>query len=85
MIEVKVENNIIGPKESEGTAIHWHGLRMRDSQWMDGVPSTVQCPIPPGESFTYKFRADSYGSSFWHSHYGAQYSAGIFGAMIIYG
>ena len=34
---------------------------------------------PPG------FRADLYGSSFYHSHYSAQYTDGIFGAMIIYG
>ncbi|CAL5868908.1 uncharacterized protein PFLUO_LOCUS3135 [Penicillium psychrofluorescens] len=82
-IEVTVANHIVDP--AEGTTIHWHGLRMIGTQWMDGVPSTVQCPIAPGSSFTYTFRADAYGSTFWHSHYGAQYSGGIFGALIVYG
>ncbi|KAJ5902064.1 hypothetical protein N7495_002592 [Penicillium taxi] len=82
-IQVTVKNEILDP--AEGTAIHWHGLRMLETQWMDGVPSTVQCPITPGKSFTYEFTADAYGSTFWHSHYGAQYSAGTFGPIIIHG
>jgi hypothetical protein len=44
-----------------------------------------QCPIAPGKSLTYTFQADQYGTSWYHSHYSAQYSDGIFGAMIIYG
>lgn len=28
---------------------------------------------------------DLYGTSFWHSHYSAQYTGGIVGAMVIYG
>jgi FtsP/CotA-like multicopper oxidase with cupredoxin domain len=44
-----------------------------------------QCPIAPGQTLTYSFVADLYGSSWWHSHYSAQYAAGAFGAMIIYG
>jgi FtsP/CotA-like multicopper oxidase with cupredoxin domain len=52
---------------------------------MDGVPGVQQCPIAPGDTFTYRFIADLYGSSWYHSHYSAQYGAGIVGAMIIYG
>lgn len=44
-----------------------------------------QCPIAPGKSFTYRFRADLYGSTWWHSHYSAQMAGGLFGALIIYG
>lgn len=44
-----------------------------------------QCPIAPGSSFTYTFRADSYGTSWYHSHYSAQYADGLLGAMIIHG
>jgi FtsP/CotA-like multicopper oxidase with cupredoxin domain len=80
-IEVVVHNNL----ENEGTSLHWHGLLQTQTPWFDGVPSVQQCPIAPGSSFTYRFRADLYGSSFWHSHYSAQYTDGIFGAMIIYG
>jgi FtsP/CotA-like multicopper oxidase with cupredoxin domain len=52
---------------------------------MDGVPSVTQCPIAPGESFVYTFKADRPGTSWWHSHYEAQTTAGLHGAMIIHG
>ena len=44
-----------------------------------------QCPIAPNGTFTYQFRADVYGTSWYHSHYSAQYADGVFGPMIIYG
>jgi Multicopper oxidase len=61
-IEVKVTNAI----SDEGTSIHWHGIRQNGTPWYDGVPSVSQCPIAPGQSFTYRFRADLYGSSWYH-------------------
>lgn len=82
-IQVTVHNRITGPEE--GTALHWHGLLQKTSQWFDGVPGVQQCPIPPGGTFTYTFVADLYGTSWWHSHYSAQYNAGILGPMIIHG
>jgi FtsP/CotA-like multicopper oxidase with cupredoxin domain len=39
----------------------------------------------PGSNLTYRFRADEYGTSWWHSHLSAQYTAGVLGAVIIYG
>lgn len=81
--EVTVNNKITGPEE--GTALHWHGLLQRDTPWFDGVPSVQQCPIAPGKSMTYTFKADLYGTSWYHSHYSAQYAGGLAGAMIIYG
>lgn len=59
--EVTVHNNITGPEE--GTSVHWHGLNQRETPWFDGVPSVSQCPIAPGSTFTYTFRADSVGMS----------------------
>ena len=44
-----------------------------------------QCPIAPGQSLTYTFNADLYGTSWYHSHYSAQYAGGLFGPMIIHG
>ena len=41
---------------------------------MDGIPGVQQCPIPSGKSFTYTFTADLYGTSWYHSHYSAQYA-----------
>ena len=80
---VTVKNRITGP--DEGTSLHWHGLLQRNTSWYDGVPSVGQCPIAPGEDFTYTFQAGLYGTSWFHSHYSAQYADGLFGPMIIHG
>ena len=82
-IQVNVHNEITGPEE--GTALHWHGILQTGSPWEDGVPAVQQCPIPPGKSLQYSFKADLYGTSWYHSHYSAQYAGGLFGPMIIYG
>lgn len=82
-IEVTIHNNITGPED--GTSMHWHGILQKGTQWFDGIPSISQCPVAPGSSFTYRFKADMYGTSWYHSHYSAQYTAGVFGAMIIHG
>ncbi|EME89585.1 uncharacterized protein MYCFIDRAFT_185839 [Pseudocercospora fijiensis CIRAD86] len=82
-IEITVHNNINSP--SEGTAIHWHGFLQRGSNWMDGVPGISQCPIAPGSSYTYTIPAQLYGSSWYHAHYSAQYTAGVLGPIIVYG
>ena len=81
--QITVHNKITGPEE--GTAMHWHGLLQKTTPYEDGVPGVQQCPIAPGSTFTYSFQADLYGSSWYHSHYSAQYNAGIFGAMVVYG
>jgi len=80
-VQVTVTNEI----ENEGTSLHWHGLIQSLTQYSDGVPSLSMCPIAPGKTFTYRWRAAQYGSSWYHSHYSAQYNAGIIGPMIIYG
>nr|POE62972.1 oxidoreductase ops5 [Quercus suber] len=80
-VEVKVYNNI----SDEGTAIHWHGLLQKETPYMDGTPGLVQCPIAPYSSFTYRFKADLYGSSWYHSHWSSQYGSGLLGPMVIYG
>ncbi|CAG7822416.1 unnamed protein product, partial [Allacma fusca] len=46
-VVVDVTNSLFG----EGTAIHWHGIHMKTTPWMDGVPGVSQCPIPPGSTF----------------------------------
>lgn len=52
---------------------------------MDGVNGVTQCPIAPGQDFTYKFNVTQYGSSWYHSHYSLQYADGLLGPMTIYG
>ncbi|KAF7591618.1 hypothetical protein BBP40_001318 [Aspergillus hancockii] len=80
-VHVTVTNNLT----YNGTAIHMHGLRMLNNSLMDGVPGVSQCPIAPGESFTYKFRATQYGTTWYHSHYSLQYTDGVYGPLTIHG
>lgn len=82
-ITVNVCNNIQGP--GEGVALHWHGILQKLTPWYDGVPAVQQCPIAPGQCFTYSFLADLYGTSWYHSHYSAQYAGGLVGPMVIHG
>ncbi|KAJ4125611.1 hypothetical protein NW765_001385 [Fusarium oxysporum] len=42
-------------------------------------------PYPARKKFTYQFVAELYGTTWYHSHYSAQYSAGLFGPIVIYG
>ncbi|CUS12602.1 unnamed protein product [Tuber aestivum] len=75
-----------------GTTIHWHGFRQWNSSEADGVNATnrqsqgvTQCPIAPGSTYTYKFRATEYGHTWYHSHYSLQYPDGVLGPIIIHG
>ncbi|KAJ2902943.1 multicopper oxidase [Zalerion maritima] len=80
-IEITVSNNLV----SNGTSIHWHGIRMLDNNINDGVNGITECPIPPGSSKKYKFMAQQYGTSWYHSHFSTQYANGVVGTMIIHG
>lgn len=59
MIRVKVTNKL----HDEGTSMHWHGFLQTGMNQMDGVPGVTQCPIAPGDTMTYEFRAELYGSA----------------------
>ena len=80
-IVVKVTNAL----QNNGTAMHFHGMRQNYTNEMDGVPSITQCPIAPGDSMTYTFKATNYGLSWYHSHFGLQAYEGVFGPMVIKG
>lgn len=41
---------------SDSVTIHWHGLHMKGTPWMDGVGWISQCPIASGQTFTYEFK-----------------------------
>ncbi|TEA17091.1 oxidoreductase ptaK [Colletotrichum sidae] len=83
VVQVTVHNNISGPEE--GTAIHWHGIHQQKTPWMDGVSGITQCPIVPGGSFTYRWKATTFGSSWWHGHHALQYAGGLWGPIVIHG
>ncbi|KAF9232448.1 laccase [Melanogaster broomeanus] len=68
-----------------GTTVHWHGLFQNHRNQMDGAAYVTQCPIAPGNSFTYHFRTENQTGTYWyHSHYGVQYCDGLRGPLIIY-
>ncbi|EKJ72836.1 hypothetical protein FPSE_06882 [Fusarium pseudograminearum CS3096] len=80
--EITVHNNLTN---FNGTSIHWHGIRQLNTNWMDGVSGVTECPIPPGETMTYRWKATQYGTSWYHSHFSLQYADGLLGAIKING
>ncbi|KAI4110559.1 MAG: hypothetical protein LQ345_006970 [Seirophora villosa] len=80
-IQITVKNKLT----HNGTTIHWHGLRQYQTLEHDGVNAITQCPIAPGDSYTYRFRAMQYGTTWYHSHYSLQYGDGMAGPLTIHG
>ncbi|OXV10631.1 hypothetical protein Egran_01608 [Elaphomyces granulatus] len=80
-IKVHVTNKL----RFNGTSIHFHGIRMLHNVQNDGVNGVTQCPIAPGDTYTYEFHASQYGSSWYHSHYSLQYGDGAVGPITIHG
>jgi len=63
--------------------IHWHGLIL--DYRMDGVPFLTQDPVMRGGRYRYVFRAEPYGTHFYHCHFGTSMhmQAGMYGAFIV--
>ncbi|KAF2716610.1 multicopper oxidase [Polychaeton citri CBS 116435] len=78
---VDVENQL----QHNGTSIHWHGIRQLNSCQHDGVNGITECPIAPGATKRYRFRCTQFGTSWYHSHFSAQYGDGVVGAIVING
>ena len=70
-------------ESSDSATIHWHGMWQRNTPHMDGTPYVSQCPIPPEQSFQYKFEAFPPGTHWYHSHIGIQRYDGIAGPLIV--
>ncbi|KAF9602903.1 hypothetical protein IFM89_032643 [Coptis chinensis] len=63
--------------------IHWHGVFQLLSGWADGPAYITQCPILPGNSYTYKFNVTGQeGTLWWHAHVSVL-RATVHGALII--
>lgn len=77
--------NVKNSMSHNGTGIHWHGIRQLNSCQDDGVPGVTECPIAPGKTRQYKFRATQFGTSWYHSHWSIQYGDGVVGPLIIDG
>ncbi|CAK5274943.1 unnamed protein product [Mycena citricolor] len=79
VIDQQQDNRMLEP-----TSIHWHGLFQNGTNYMDGPSFINQCPISPGNSFTYDFTSQQSGTFWYHSHLATQYCDGLRGAMVIY-
>jgi FtsP/CotA-like multicopper oxidase with cupredoxin domain len=77
--------HVINNLNINGTSIHWHGLRQNYTNQNDGVVSITQCAQAPGDTYTYRFRATQYGTTWYHSHFSLQAWDGVFGSFVING
>ncbi|PIA36730.1 hypothetical protein AQUCO_03300145v1 [Aquilegia coerulea] len=63
--------------------LSWNGLQHRRNSWQDGVYGT-NCPIPPGQNFTYVLQVkDQIGSFFYYPSLAFHKAAGGFGGITI--
>jgi FtsP/CotA-like multicopper oxidase with cupredoxin domain len=79
LVAVTVVNQDLG----DGISVHWHGVDVPNRE--DGVAGVTQDAIPPGRSYTYRFRADQLGTFWYHSHQrsASQVARGLYGAFVI--
>ncbi|CAL5388473.1 unnamed protein product [Camellia sinensis] len=70
-------------KSPYNLTIHWHGIFQLLSGWADGPEYATQCPILPGNCYTYRFTITGQeGTLWWHAH--VQWlRATVHGALII--
>ncbi|KAL4767505.1 multicopper oxidase-domain-containing protein [Aspergillus nidulans var. acristatus] len=82
-VVVHIKNNL--HETLNGSTIHWHGIRQLNTNEHDGVVSITQCPITPDHEYTYRWRAQQYGTTWYHSHISLQAWDGVVGPIIING
>ncbi|TXG74473.1 hypothetical protein EZV62_003052 [Acer yangbiense] len=64
--------------------LHWHGIHQLRNPWADGPEYVTQCPIRPGQSYTYRVTIENQeGTLWWHAH-SRWLRATVYGALIIY-
>ena len=79
LVEVTLANKDV----DEGVTIHWHGVDVPNAE--DGVAGVTQDAVRPGETYTYRFRADQAGTFWYHTHQSSAHGVerGLFGALVI--
>ena len=86
LLEIELINDIPAdfPLIPGGITIHWHGFSMMNNSWYDGAAFINQCPVQPGQKFTYKFIVDEIpGTYMWHAHTGTALVDGLIGPLIV--
>ena len=79
LVEVVLRNDDV----DAGVTIHWHGVDVPNAE--DGVAGVTQNAVRPGESYTYRFRAEQVGTFWYHTHQvsSEEVQRGLFGALVI--
>jgi len=79
LVEVTLHNKDI----EDGVTIHWHGVDLPNAE--DGVAGVTQDAVPPGGSYTYRFRALQVGTFWYHAHQASasEVRRGLYGALVI--
>ena len=79
LVEVVLRNADI----DVGVTIHWHGIDVPNAE--DGVAGVTQNAVLPGESYTYRFRAEQVGTFWYHTHQvsSKEVKRGLFGVVVI--
>ncbi|KAJ3211961.1 ferroxidase fet3 [Dinochytrium kinnereticum] len=67
-----------------GTSLHSHGLFQNGTVQYDGPSMVTQCPIPPGEKFTYTIPIQQWGTYWIHGHNRGQYVDGLRAPLIVH-
>lgn len=61
-----------------------HGVRQVRNPWVDGPEYITQCPIQPGNKYTYRIEfTTEEGTIWWHAHSGWA-RATVHGAIFVY-
>ncbi|KAH0466311.1 hypothetical protein IEQ34_006414 [Dendrobium chrysotoxum] len=64
--------------------LSWNGIQQRKNSWQDGMPGT-NCPIPPGQNFTYHWQPkDQIGSFYYYPSVGMQKAVGGYGPIRVH-
>ncbi|KAI4981933.1 hypothetical protein ZWY2020_022425 [Hordeum vulgare] len=68
----------------QNVTIHWHGVDQPRNPWSDGPAYITQCPIQPGNTFTYRIIfSEEEGTLWWHAHTDFD-RATVHGAIVIH-
>jgi iron transport multicopper oxidase len=79
-VVVNVHNSL----GNQSTSLHFHGMYQQGTNAYDGGVGLSQCPINPGDSYTYSFTAEPAGYFWYHSHDKGQYPDGLRGRMVVH-
>ncbi|PKA51822.1 L-ascorbate oxidase like [Apostasia shenzhenica] len=64
--------------------LSWNGIQQRKNSWQDGMPGT-NCPIPPGQNFTYHWQPkDQIGSFYYFPTIGMHKAVGGYGPIRVH-